>query len=255
MEETADGVTVTLSEAACDYNSIYLALLVQNEKGFSKDAKVKLQKQDGSIDKFEYETEGIYTVGIEGEYIDAHTFQGIYQFGTADLDLSEYTACDLTFTEFEQLLPTGGTETITVPDYGEVTRLIPDSVHYKGPWKFHLNLEDMEVNEQEIPVQEANENGFGIEKVVKTEFAIYAVPILPEGEKEYDYVATIWDADGEPLDDRDFGQYLTMSHYGRDISSVTVYLLKMQDFLDHKGENSYLQPEKAVYQKTVRLDD
>ena len=265
MEETAYGVTVTLSEAACDYNSIYLALLVQNEKGFSKDAtypnilfydaKVKLQKQDGSIDKFEYETEGIYTVGIEGEYIDAHTFQGIYQFGTADLDLSEYTACDLTFTEFEQLLPTGGTETITVPDYGEVTRLIPDSVHYKGPWKFHLNLEDMEVNEQEIPVQEANENGFGIEKVVKTEFAIYAVPILPEGEKEYDYVATIWDADGEPLDDRDFGQYLTMSHYGRDISSVTVYLLKMQDFLDHKGENSYLQPEKAVYQKTVRLDD
>ncbi|MDE6968788.1 MAG: DUF4179 domain-containing protein, partial [Eubacterium sp.] len=73
MEETADGVTVTLSEAACDYNSIYLALLVQNEKGFSKDAtypnilfydaKVKLQKQDGSVDKFEYETEGIYTVG------------------------------------------------------------------------------------------------------------------------------------------------------------------------------------------------
>lgn len=264
-KKEVNGVTVTLSEVAYDYDAIYLAIQVQNEKGFAKDAtypdilfydaQVKLKKSDGSMEEFAFETEGIYTVGIEGEYTDAHTFQGIYRFGDSYPDISEYTDCELTFLEFEQLLPTGETEIITVPDYGEVSRLIPDSVHYKGPWSFHISLEDMEVKEQEIAVNEVNDKGFGIEKIVKTEFAIYAVPILPEGKTGYDYVATIWDADGNPLENRDFGEYLTMSHYRRDISTVTVYLLKVQDFLDNKAENAYLQPGKAVYQTTVRLKD
>lgn len=257
----ADGVTVTLSEIAYDRDSIYVSILVQNEKGFVKkaqypnllfyDAQVKLQKANGKTKDFNYETEGIFTIGIEGKYVDAHTFQGIYQFHEPELDLSKFTACDLTFSEFEQLLTTGETEIITIPDYGEVSRTIPNSVHYQGPWSFHLDLESIEIKEQTITVHETNADGFGIEKVVMTPYAIYAVPILPDEEKGEHYVAAIWDAHGEALEPRDFGEYLTMSVYGRDVSTVTIYLLKEQDFLDYKGENSYVQPEKAVYQTTV----
>ncbi len=142
-QETMDGVTVTLSEVAYDYHAIYVAILVQNEKGFVKDtlipdglcydAQVKLYRADGSTEEFHYESEGRFVRTIEGEFVDAHTFKGIFQFCESGFDLSEYTACELTFWEFEQQLKTGETETIIVPDYGKVSQMIPDSVPYKGP--------------------------------------------------------------------------------------------------------------------------
>ena len=261
----ANGVTVTLSEVAYDHDAIFLAILVQNENGFVKDAlypngliydaNIKLIKADGSSKDFRYKSEGLFVKSIDGEYVDAHTFKGIYQFREEGVDLSKYVACDLKFGKFQQQLKTGKEETITVPDYGEVTRTIPDSVCYNGPWKFRLTLDGITIHKQETAVHDVNAKGFGIDKVVKTEFEIYAVPILPEGTNVYDYVATIWDADGKPLENRNFGKYLTMSHYGKDISKVTVYLLKTEDFLDNKGNNAHLQPEKAIYKTTVRLED
>ena len=261
----SDGVIVTLSEVAYDHNAIYLAILVQNENGFAKDvlyenllmysAKVRLHKKDGTTETFRYKSEGLFCKDIEGEFTDPYTFQGIYQFVEPGTDLSECTACDLIFEDFQQQLTTGEEETIIVPDYGEVVRTIHDSVHYTGPWKFRLDLDGMTISEQEIMVHDADAQGFGIEKVVKTPFEMYAVPILPEGENIYDYVVTIQDADGKALEPRNSGKYLSMSHYGRDVSRVTVYLLKTEDFLDNKGENSYLQPGKAIYQTTVSFGD
>lgn len=261
----ANGVTVTLSEVAYDHDSIFLAILIQNDNGFVKDAlypngliydaNIKLTKADGSSKDFRYKSEGLFVKSIDGEYVDAHTFKGIYQFREEGVDLSKYVACDLKFGKFQQQLKTGKEETITVPDYGEVTRTIPDSVCYNGPWKFHLTLDGITIHKQETAVHDVNAKGFGIDKVVKTEFEIYAVPVLPEGTNVYDYVATIWDANGKPLENRNFGKYLTMSHYGKDISKVTVYLLKTEDFLDNKGNNAHLQPEKAIYKTTVRLED
>ncbi len=36
---------------------------------------------------------------------------------------------------------------------------------------------------------------------------------------------------------------------------MTVYLLSWEDFCESKGNNSYLQPSKALYQTTVRFED
>lgn len=264
-QKTMNGVTVTLSEVAYDNHAIYVAVLVQNEKDFVKDtlipdglcydAQVKLYRADGSTEEFHYESEGRFVRTIEGEFVDTHTFKGIFQFSESGFDLLEYTACELTFLEFGQQLKTGETETIIVPDYGEVSQMIPDSVSYQGPWKFYLDFDGLEVSEQEVAVHDVNDKGFGIEKVVKTAFEIYAVPILPEGEKDYDYIATIWDADGKPLENRNWGDYLSMSHYGKDVSKVTVYLLKTKDFFESKGNNAYLQPEKAIYRTTVSMEE
>lgn len=146
-QETMDGVTVTLSEVAYDYHAIYVAILVQNEKGFVKDtlipdglcydAQVKLYRADGSTEEFHYESEGRFVRTIEGE--------------------------------FEQQLKTSETETIIVPDYGEVSQMIPDSVPYKGPWKFHLDFDGLEVSEQEVAVHDLNDEGFGSGFITKLE--------------------------------------------------------------------------------------
>ena len=138
----------------------------------------------------------------------------------------------------------GETETISYLEYDRKT--------YEGPWTFHLDFSDLQTTEQEIPVNRTNDQGFGIEKLVKTEYELYAVPIFPAEAQPGDYVVTIWDADGNPLESH--GDNLEIrSIYGRNVSRVTVYLLKWDDFVECKGNNSYRQPERAVFQATVDL--
>lgn len=261
---TSDGVTVTLSEVSFDNKAVYLALLVQNEKGFAQNLYAKNQldfecwvtmyKEDGSKKEFN-EIDGTYLArNAQGEYLDAHTFRGLAQFTHTELDLSKYTSCEITFTDFSQMLETGKKRKANIPVTGEeVTIIDHDIVHNKGTWKFDLDIDLSAEDAQEIMIQEANAQGVGIEKIVKTKYEIYAVPILPEGEKEYNYFITMWDADGKPLEDH--GDSGGKSIYGRDVSEVTVYVLWWEDFFDSKGENSYLQPEKALYQTKVKFQE
>lgn len=234
FQAKSGGITVTLSEVSYDYNGIYLALLVQNEEGFASDARLpgqldfdcqlKLYQADGSTKEFS-DANGISMLGslAEGEFPDPYTFQGIAHFSADGLDLSEYTACELTFLEFRQERTTGRLKTVLVPDYGETSMMEYDWSHYPGTWNFQLDLSGFAAKKQEAAVNDVNAQGFGIEKVIKTEYEMYAVPILPEGEAWYDYMITIWDANGELLDSHG-SNFRSMSIYGRDVSEVTVYL-------------------------------
>lgn len=209
---TCDGVTVTLSEVSFDNKAMYLALLVQNEKGFAQnlfdelelgfECWVTMYKKDGSKEEFN-DVDGTYLAyHAQGEYLDAHTFRGLAQFTNTKLDLSKYTSCEITFTDFWQRLTTGKEKKANIPVTGEeVTIVDHDIVHFKGNWSFQLDVNLTKDAAQEVIIREANDQGVGIEKVVKTKYEIYAVPILPEGANEYDYFITMWDAHGKPLDD------------------------------------------------------
>ncbi len=71
-------------------------------------------------------------------------------------------------------------------------------------------------------------------------------------EKVSDYVVSILDADGKQLDSH--GSSLDQkSIYQRDISKITIYILKWDDYMECKGTNSAKQPEKAVFQTTISL--
>lgn len=260
-------ITVTLSEVSYDQDAIYLAMLVQNEKGFAKntleknklgfESWVTAYKADGSKQEFNSPDGTCLAYDAEGEYIDSHTFKGIAQFqaSNSDFKLSKYTECEITFTDFWQRLETGEIKTGNLPDTGEeVTWLDHDIVHHKGKWKFSLTVDVSKNQKQEITINDVNDEGYGMKKIIKTSYQMYAVPILPKGEKEYDYMITYWDADAKPLDSHgsDFNR---ASIYQRDISEVTVYLLRWEDFCESKGSNYYLQPEKAIYQTTVSFQN
>lgn len=256
-------LTVTLSEVTYDNNGMYLAVLVESKEGFASETSnediiylkcnVDMLKADGGKDTFNEENGSGLAYMAEGTYVDSHTFQGIVQMRSPELKLSDYTGCDVAFLEFSQELTTGQTVTGTFPDSDEEYSFIEyDWKKYEGNWNFHLDFDLLPETEQQVMVNQVNEQGFGIEKVVKTEYEMYAVPILPGGPEENDYVVTIWDADGKPLDSH--GSELEIrSIYGRDVSKVTVYLLKWEDFTESKGNNYYLQPEKAVFQTTVEF--
>ena len=76
---TSDGVTVTLSEVSFDNKAMYLALLVQNEKGFAQnlfdelelgfECWVTMYKKDGSKEEFN-DVDGTYLAyHAQGEYL------------------------------------------------------------------------------------------------------------------------------------------------------------------------------------------
>lgn len=264
---TSNGITVTLSEVSYDQDAIYLAMLVESEKRFPKNllqnnqlgfvSWVTAYKANGGKKEFNGPDGTFLAYEAEGEYIDSHTFQGIAQFqaSKSDFNLSKYKACEITFTDFWQRLDTGEIKTANLPDTGEeVSWTEHEIVHQEGKWKFKLDVDVSADQRQEIAVNGANEEGYGIEKVIKTSYQMYAVPILPEGEKEYDYMITYWDADGKPLDSHG-SDFTRASIYKRDISEVTIYLLRWDDFCESKGSNTHLQPEKAIYQTTVRFEE
>ena len=262
-QATSGGVTVTLSEMTYDSNAIYLALLIENQNGFAADAqshdsmylecRTDMYKADNTKETFSDEYGNSLAYMTEGTFTDSHTFKGLVQLTGSGLRLSDYTGCDITFLKFIQELSTGTKLTDTLPGETETVSYIEyDRQTYDGPWTFHLDFTDARDMERETPVNKTNDQGFGIEKVVKTEYELYAEPILPAGAEPADYVVTIWDADGKPLESH--GNSLEIrSIYGRDVSRVTIYILTWDDFVECKGTNSYRQPEKAVFEITVDL--
>lgn len=97
LVQTSNGITVTVSEANCSAQALYLALCIENEEGFPADF-IKTKNTDGYIldyDILYLTTDTYYDVPgltredrpsgsgyptpyyIEGEFVDSRTFTGI----------------------------------------------------------------------------------------------------------------------------------------------------------------------------------
>ncbi|MDE6603017.1 MAG: DUF4179 domain-containing protein [Lachnospiraceae bacterium] len=105
--QTSNGITVTVSEANCSAQALYLALCIENEEAFPADF-IRTKNMDGYLwdyDILYLETDTYYSVPgltradrpsksgyptpyyIEGEFVDAHTFTGIIRV-SLDEDLA-----------------------------------------------------------------------------------------------------------------------------------------------------------------------
>lgn len=126
-----------------------------------------------------------------------------------------------------------------------------DRKTYEGPWNFTFDLGKAEKAEEFI-VNQKNEDGFGIAKVVKSAYEVVAVPIFPEEAEQADYIVSIWDADGKPLESHgsNVEQYST---YGHNIEEVTIYLMEFETWAKCKGDNVNKQAENAIFAVTVSL--
>lgn len=108
LVQTSNGLTVTVSEANCSAQALYLALCIENEEAFPADF-IKTKNMDGYIldyDMLYLTTNTYYSVPgltkadrppesgyptpyyIEGEFVDDHTFTGIIR-----VSLDEDLAC------------------------------------------------------------------------------------------------------------------------------------------------------------------
>lgn len=154
-------------------------------------------------------------------------------------------------------------------DGNEIVFHDPIEKVYKGNWDFELEVEIDPSKTQTVEVNGTNEDGIGIGIVEKTPYEIKASEIFPSEEMKYDTFVAICDKNGDLLDFQgDIAD--TYQVYGRDTSTINVYVCDYTQYMDElkgyywsddydekkktKTFASYLE-EHALYSTQVSFDE
>lgn len=265
--KTSNGITVTLSEVYYNKNAMYIAMSLYSEEPFPEDIKIKDHVKDYILDFDQAAISGENTFSfmpdektslfnyMEGKFVDDHTFAGMLR---VDLSSLETEPTD-TFTCHMAL------DSIR---FDNVNFTVADEKIYEGNWDFDLNVKLDTKDTQTVEVNEVNDDGVGLEKVVKTR---YELRVYPKDKSETDgkyYFAEVFDANGERMD---YAGDITdcRQTYGYDTSKVNIYLcdedeymneLKgyyfSEDYEEKKKTKTYEEyiAEHAVYHKEITFD-
>ena len=289
LVQTSGGLTVTVSEANCSTQALYLALCIENKEAFPADF-IKTKNMDGYLpdyDMLSLETNSYYDVPgltqkdrpvggghptpyyIEGQFVDDHTFTGIIRVSLNE-DLRSSAAATLSSDKKNTALPAEFMYYLEISDiyadllqYEETYATDPETheqvalseplkKHYKGKWNFAIPVSMNKGDAQTVNINKKNENGIGIGSVEKTNFEIKAELLLPENAQPYDYIVAICDADGKRLESQGDNAEV-FSTYGRDTQTVYVYVCDYIKYMDElKGDDRKLA-ENALFETEVHF--
>lgn len=308
--KTSNGLTVTVSEVYYSTKALYLAMSVKNEEEFPQDF-MKTKNMDGYI--LDYDMLALngtasfsfsdMDVGpelyIEGQFIDNHTFAGIYrvpldqfsyyptdeEIAATGLDINDYWKDDMSTDEaaakvdeynlkLKEKFPDIG-KPIPIPDnftyslnitsiFGELFETEEKTVtfpegdsgvvyenlvkKYEGSWDFQFDVVLDTSRTSTIELNDTNENGLGISKIEKTPYEITAEMIIPSDKLNYDYFLVMLDKNGDLMDYQG-STTDTYQLYGRDTSTVHIYICDYMQYMDEiKGY--YWSPDYEEKKKT-----
>lgn len=308
--KTSNGLTVTVSEVYYSTKALYLAMSVKNEEEFPQDF-MKTKNMDGYI--LDYDMLALngtasfsfsdMDVGpelyIEGQFIDNHTFAGIYrvpldqfsyyptdeEIAVTGLDINDYWKDDMSTDEaaakvdeynlkLKEKFPDIG-KPIPIPDnftyslnitsiFGELFETEEKTVtfpegdsgvvyenlvkKYEGNWDFQFDVALDTSRTSTIELNDTNENGLGISKIEKTPYEITAEMIIPSDKLNYDYFLVMLDKNGDLMDYQG-STTDTYQLYGRDTSTVHIYICDYMQYMDEiKGY--YWSPDYEEKKKT-----
>ena len=265
--KTSNGITVTLSEVYYNKNAMYIAMSLYSEEPFPEDIKIKDHVKDYILDFDQAAIRGENTFSfmpdektflfnyMEGKFVDDHTFAGMLR---VDLSSLETEPTD-TFTCHMAL------DSIR---FDNVNFKVADEKIYEGNWDFDLNVKLDTKDTQTVEVNEVNDDGVVLEKVVKTR---YELRVYPKDKSETDgkyYFAEVFDANGERMD---YAGDITdcRQTYGYDTSKVNIYLCDEDEYMNElkgyyfsedyekkKKTKTYEEyiAEHAVYHKEITFD-
>lgn len=299
-KRTSNGLTVTLSEVYYNKNAMYITMTIHSEEPFPEDVKWLKNCEDYILDyesvfvegtqNFSYMDSDDFMAGyLEGMYVDDNTIAGIFRldlgFQTwwpteedlAEKGISEEDIRDeegfISDEKVKEYFPNAGNQ-IEVPDAFEYDMHIErirfpkiegTNLLFEGNWDFHLNVELDKEDTQTVEVNEVNEQGIGLEKVVKTRYEMTVYMKEPNENPNELYVAEVFDANGEKMDYA--GNHMdSRQTYGYDTSKVNIYICDYDEYMDElkgyywsedyeekKKTKTYEQyiAEHALYHKEV----
>ena len=166
LVQTSGGLTVTVSEANCSTQALYLALCIENKEAFPADF-IKTKNMDGYLpdyDTLSLETNSYYDVPgltqkdrpvggghptpyyIEGQFVDDHTFTGIIRV-SLDEDLRSSELAANTSASGTNTDLAGNAQTTVLPAeftyYLEISDIYADLLQYE-----EMQATDPETHEQ-----------------------------------------------------------------------------------------------------------
>lgn len=295
--KTVDGVTVTVSEAYCSTEAIYLSLMITGEDAFP-DTMLDTEGQPilcfRAAAEFSFRPNGddFVSGSLEGRFLDAHTYAGIYRIdiqdivGNDDALREKYRNVDAFDMDFciekiigdkadpEKLDYQGKTEEdlekmsdeewkafmneITPPDWYDVPN------HYQnwwldGPFAFRLHIESDRESEQIVTIDEMNDTGAGLYQVVKTKFEITVQEKCSKERTEKGVFPVVLDAQGKMLSYGSSQYCNTFATDGMDVSKVYVYICDYEEYMDeikrYRNDADYqaILEERALYGKEINF--
>lgn len=285
FSQTAGGITVTLSEAYCNEQALYISMEMKTEG--TMPLKEKYQQIE-TVETYSFNPEKQYSMPIvEGKRLDEHTYVGVLRFdlneknivGLLDEEAAMKKAEEMGFGEGMVVVDSDTPmKTVEIPDTFtlqlKIKKIFSENgrptANQKGPWKFTLNVTKNTRDTKTVEINDINEQGIGLEKVVKDRFEMTIYDTYEKGNSAADYFPVILDADGGLMPSA-YGSANTVPVQDRNVSKVDIYLvdyIKWMDELGLRGEKwenpdmrtkdgrtlKEVLEEEAAYHKEVKFE-
>lgn len=282
--QTAEGITITLSEIYCNDQAIYLTMQMKSEKPFPK-IMGHWQFLTAELYSYNQALQGGSPV-LEGTLLDAYTYAGMLRLDLNDtttdnsellrtIEAAEKAGKEIDYSTDNQLFKSQlykeQVKQVAVPDAftldltleellstpeEDASEFLSDKevssfdeeeqlIRIKGNWHFTLDVQKDLSDTQVVDLRDRVKDGIGFEKVVKDRFEITMYDTYPDPDMSYDYFPVMLDADGRLMDLADTGSCNTVPINDRDVSRVDLFLFDYLLWMDElKGD--YWTQENAV---------
>ena len=290
--QTSNGLTVTISEANCSTQALYLALCIENEEAFPEDFRETMNM--GDYHMMYMKSDSYYNVQglgkeyrgaengypgpyyMEGEFVDDHTFTGIIRIpldrdvtrsvyaGNAekaenDADLAENKPVELPeqFIYYLEISDIYG----ELKEYEEIPMRDADGVEIIVPQHLEKHYEgtwnfavDVKMNKEGEQIVQVNKTNENGVGIASVKKTEFEIQaeLIYPGEDRFGYIIAICDADGKLLDSQ--GEYAEVfSVYGRNTDTVYVYVCDLIQFLDELRSDDQKIRECALFGTEVHF--
>ncbi|MBI5986784.1 DUF4179 domain-containing protein [Clostridium perfringens] len=262
-----NGVGITLSEILCDGQNLYVSYVIESKEPFkyikykydpvkdydiTKEQAEKIEKMqldyaaEAKVSFTDSELDNSGVSGLEGRFIDDHTFVGVEEYNLTSLNMKIPD-------EFEFTINFN-----TIVEEGWNIERDKDNV-LEGTWNFKVPVKVDKLLSKCIEVNAINNDGIGIKEVIATPIKLKVVTNGYDREKN-DYWVRVYDEKGNILrtssgeELSSYGEYLsTIAKEGEDIKKIKVEIYK--PFVDENGKDYFHDPRETIlYSKEINLE-
>lgn len=236
-----------------------------DEYTFAGLMRLDLNEKKRDIPEYEAAREAALAAGEEWDDSWSAYEENPNQSYVKTVEVPENFTLDFTITQIF-----GGLKNPDTPDYGKTTEELdamsdeewheymtqwyndnPDwqelpNEHYhqifNGSWQFTIEVQKNTEDTQIVEVNDVNDLGIGIEKVVKDRFEITMYDTYSDGAYGVDYMPVMLDADGILMDYGSDGSVSTVAINDRDVSRVDIFLIDYYKWMDSLKGDKWRQP-------------
>lgn len=263
-----NGVGITLSEILCDGQNLYVSYVIESKEPFkyikykydpvkdydiTKEQAEKIEKMqldyaaEAKVSFTDSELDNSGVSGLEGRFIDDHTFVGVEEYNLTSLNMKIPD-------EFEFIINFN-----SIVEEGWNSERDKDNV-LEGTWNFKVPVKVDKSLSKCIEVNAINNDGIGIKEIISTPIKLKVVTTGYDREKN-DYWVRVYDEKGNILrtssgeELSSYGEYLsTIAKEGEDIKKIKVEIYK--PFVDENGKDYFHDPRETIlYYKEINLEN